>query len=90
MPDAPRTQLAPLAARALLTHIQLAIAQQPQVPFHSAGLQLLVPLSVCTTWVALYQVQNLSLALVKLHTIGDCPSLKFVNVSRSSAWPLCP
>ncbi|KAJ7424709.1 hypothetical protein BTVI_05383 [Pitangus sulphuratus] len=39
----PRTWLALLAARALLTHIQLAIDQGPQVPFRGAAFQHLIP-----------------------------------------------
>ncbi|NXF14407.1 TOPZ1 protein, partial [Rhodinocichla rosea] len=42
----PRTYLAILAARALLAPIQLAINQDPQVPFHSAALQPLIPQSI--------------------------------------------
>ncbi|KAJ7424998.1 hypothetical protein BTVI_04187 [Pitangus sulphuratus] len=48
----PRTQLALLAARALLTHIQLAI---DQIPFHRAAYQHLIPQSVYTSSVAPFQ-----------------------------------
>lgn len=50
----PRTQLALLTAKALLTHVQLAIAQDPQVPF---PFQHLIPHSIHTTKVAPSQVQ---------------------------------
>ncbi|KAJ7423165.1 hypothetical protein BTVI_10925 [Pitangus sulphuratus] len=39
----PRTWLALLAARALLTHVQLAIDQDPQVPFRGTAFQHLIP-----------------------------------------------
>ncbi|KAJ7411763.1 hypothetical protein WISP_101080 [Willisornis vidua] len=51
----PRTQLALLAARALLTHIQLAISQDAQAPFCSTALQPLVLWSIHTTKAALSQ-----------------------------------
>ncbi|TRZ08540.1 hypothetical protein HGM15179_018565 [Zosterops borbonicus] len=73
-------KLALLAARALLTHIQLSINQDPQVPFCIAALQLLIPQSVCTSRVALSQVQNLEITLVKLHMVGDFPAFSFIEV----------
>ncbi|KAJ7403774.1 PDZ domain-containing RING finger protein 4 [Willisornis vidua] len=42
----PRTWLALLAARALLTRIQLAVDQDLQVPFHCTAFQHLIPQSV--------------------------------------------
>ncbi|KAJ7410396.1 hypothetical protein BTVI_53560 [Pitangus sulphuratus] len=77
----PKTQLALLAARALMTHTQLAINEDPQVPFHSSVLQPLAPQAIHTARVALSQVQNPALVLVKLHMVGDCPVFSFVKVS---------
>ncbi|KAJ7407285.1 hypothetical protein WISP_127593 [Willisornis vidua] len=51
-----RTQLALLAARALLTHIQLPIDQDPQVPCHGTAFQHLIPQCVHTSGVAPFQV----------------------------------
>lgn len=54
---------------ALQIHIQLAFNNKPQILFHGAALQLLILQSVCISRVALSQVQNLVLDLVKLHDI---------------------
>ncbi|KAF4796003.1 hypothetical protein TURU_088131 [Turdus rufiventris] len=70
-----RTRLALLASRALMTHIQLAIDQDIQVPFHGTAFQPLIPQSVHTSRVDLSQVQNPELALVELHMVGDCSAL---------------
>ncbi|NXB81563.1 TOPZ1 protein, partial [Donacobius atricapilla] len=53
-------QLALLAARALLAHIELAINQDLQIPFHRTALQPPVPQSVCTSRVASSWMQSLS------------------------------
>ena len=52
----------------LLTHIQLVMNQNPQIPFHRALLHPLVPHSAYIFRFLLSQVQNLSLALAKFHT----------------------
>ena len=46
-----------LAARALLTQIQLSIGQDPQVSFHGPALQPVIPQSLCTSRFSLWQVQ---------------------------------
>ncbi|KAJ7421825.1 hypothetical protein WISP_41065 [Willisornis vidua] len=71
----PRTWLAFLAAKALLTHIQLAIDQDPQVTFRDAALQPLVPQAVRTSKFAPSQVQNMVLVLVNLDMV-DLSSIK--------------
>ncbi|KAJ7409914.1 hypothetical protein WISP_111569 [Willisornis vidua] len=60
-----RTQLALLAARALLTHIQFGI---DQVPFHSTAFQHLIPQSVQISRVVPSQVQDPDLSLAGLHS----------------------
>ncbi|KAJ7420083.1 hypothetical protein WISP_50248 [Willisornis vidua] len=62
----PRTRLALLATMA---HIQLAIDQDPEVPFHGTAFQHLTPQSVKTSRVAPFQVQNLALPFFELHMI---------------------
>lgn len=57
-----------------------------QPPSHGATLLPLVLQSVYTAKVAPSQMQNLVLALVKLHEVGDC-SLICLDLS---AWPLQP
>lgn len=58
----------------LFTHVQFAINQNPQIPFFGVALQTLVPQSGHISKVALSQVQNPALALITLHSIGDCSS----------------
>lgn len=56
---------------------------QPK-PLRSLSVGLLSGLSSHSLYiakVALCQVQNLVFGLVKLHAIGDCPALKFVEIS---------
>lgn len=65
----------------LLAHIQLAINQNPQVPFHRAVLQPLISQDVVISKTASSQVQNPRLALIKLHIVSDCPALQFVKIS---------
>lgn len=72
----PRTRLALLvAARALLTHTQFSIDQDPR-SLPTAALYPLAPQSIHTSRVALSQVQNPALALAEFHMLGDCPSLE--------------
>lgn len=57
----------------LLTQIQLAVNQKPEIPFCEAAL---VSQSVHINRVAPFLVQNL--ACVKLYTVGGCPALQSV------------
>lgn len=80
----PRGEAAPVQSRAgqamlglevprtLLAQIQQAMEQDPQLPLPGAALQPLTPQAIqgCPS-----QVQNPTLSLVKVHTVGDCPSL---------------
>ncbi|KAK4812678.1 LOW QUALITY PROTEIN: hypothetical protein QYF61_012188 [Mycteria americana] len=63
----------------LLAHIQVAVNQHPQVLFHQAAFQPLFPKPVALHGVAVAQVQDLALGLVKPHTIdlgNDSSSLE--------------
>ncbi|KAK4828379.1 hypothetical protein QYF61_026117, partial [Mycteria americana] len=53
----------------LLAHIQVAVNKHPQVLFHRAAFQPLFPKPVALHGVAVAQVQDLALGLVKPHTI---------------------
>ncbi|KAJ7411402.1 hypothetical protein BTVI_49499 [Pitangus sulphuratus] len=75
LPETPRTWLALLAARALLTNIQLAINQDPQILFHGPDLQPLIPQSVQTSRAVLSRVQNPAPVFVKIHVLGHCSVL---------------
>ena len=55
----------------LLTHIQLAVNQNSQIPFCGIALQFLIPQSVHTTRAAPSYVQNSAHGLVELYGIGD-------------------
>ena len=78
MPDAQQDTIGLSDYQAiLLTHIQLVMNQNPQIPFHRALLQLLFSQTIHMPSIVLFQVQNLALALVKLHTVGDCSALYF-------------
>ena len=57
--------------------------QQPetQIPFFRAALQPVISDSEHISMTALSHVQNETLALVKLHVIGDCPTLQIVKIS---------
>ncbi|KAK4827409.1 hypothetical protein QYF61_017839 [Mycteria americana] len=57
----------------LLTHIEPAVNQHPQVPFCRAALQPLLSQSVLVPRMTLSQVQNLAFGLVKFHPINDFP-----------------
>lgn len=59
----------------LVTYIQLAADQNPQIPFCGAALQPLVLQPVQRAKVALSQVQGPTLPLVELHVLGDGPAL---------------
>lgn len=65
-------------------HIQLSTDQDPQVPFHGAALQHLIPQPVHTSRVAPSQVHSPALSLDELHWVGDCLALPFVLVSLQS------
>ncbi|KAK4806181.1 hypothetical protein QYF61_001104 [Mycteria americana] len=79
--DAPQDTVGPFGCQGTrLTHIQLAINPNPQVSFRGAALQPLVPQFVCIPRITPSQVQNLALALVKFHTVGDC---QLSSLSRS-------
>ncbi|KAJ7409676.1 hypothetical protein BTVI_55878 [Pitangus sulphuratus] len=58
LPDPPRTWLALLAARALLTCGQLVINQDPQVPFLGTAFQQLIPQSVCISGITPSQTKS--------------------------------
>ncbi|KAK4826425.1 hypothetical protein QYF61_008958 [Mycteria americana] len=68
----------------LLAHIQLAIDQYPQVLFLQAAFQPLFPKPVALYGVAVTQVQDLALGLVKPHTIGPSPSIQPVQIPLQS------
>ena len=57
----------------LLICIQLAINWDPQIPFYSSSASPSLVLHIAR--VALSQVQNPALALVKLHAVSDCTAL---------------
>ncbi|KAK4809951.1 hypothetical protein QYF61_002908 [Mycteria americana] len=63
----------------LLAHVQPAVKQHPQVLFHRAALQPLFPKPVALHEVAVAQVQDLALSLVKPHTIDLGPSIQPVQ-----------
>lgn len=77
----PRIHLALLAARAMLTHVELASDQDHQAPFHGTALPHFTLQSVHTSRVASSHVENPALACVKLHMVGGCPALSFAEVS---------
>ncbi|KAK4831827.1 LOW QUALITY PROTEIN: hypothetical protein QYF61_019350 [Mycteria americana] len=60
----------------LLAHIQAAVDQHPQVLFCLAAFQPLFPKPVALHGVAVAQVQDLALGLVKPHTIDLGPSIQ--------------
>ncbi|KAK4820374.1 hypothetical protein QYF61_025450 [Mycteria americana] len=72
----------------LLAHIQAAVNQHPQVLFRQAAFQPLLPKPVALHGVAVAQVQDLALGLVKPHTIGPSPSIQPVQVPLQSLPPL--
>ncbi|KAK4817336.1 hypothetical protein QYF61_010239 [Mycteria americana] len=68
----------------LLAHMQLAINQHPQVLLCWAAFQPLFPKPVASHGVAVAQVQDLALGLVKPHTIDLSPSIQPVQVPLQS------
>ncbi|KAK4828527.1 hypothetical protein QYF61_026949 [Mycteria americana] len=71
-----------------LAHIQAAVSHHPQVLFCQAAFQPLFPKPVALHGVALAQVQDLALGLVKPHTIDLGPSIQTVQVPLQSPPPL--
>ncbi|KAK4819340.1 hypothetical protein QYF61_001232 [Mycteria americana] len=72
----------------LLAHIQAAVNQHPQVLFCLAAFQPLFPKPVALHGVAVAQVQDLALGLVKPHTIDLGPLIQPVQVPLQSLPPL--
>ncbi|KAK4824710.1 LOW QUALITY PROTEIN: hypothetical protein QYF61_017936 [Mycteria americana] len=68
----------------LLAHIQAAVNQHAQVLFCLAAFQPLFPKPVALHGVAVAQVQDLALGLVKPHTIDLGPSIQPVQVPLQS------
>ncbi|KAK4826692.1 hypothetical protein QYF61_010701 [Mycteria americana] len=68
----------------LLAHIQAAVNQHPQVLLCQAAFQPLFPKPVALHGVAVAQVQDLALGLVKPHTIHPSPSIQPVQVPLQS------
>ncbi|KAK4810503.1 hypothetical protein QYF61_004283 [Mycteria americana] len=72
----------------LLAHIQPAVNQHPQVLLCQAAFQPLFPKPVALHGIAVAQVQDLALGLVKPHTIGLGPSIQPVQIPLWSLPPL--
>ncbi|KAK4831982.1 hypothetical protein QYF61_020365 [Mycteria americana] len=68
----------------LLAHIQAAVNQHPQVLFHQAAFQPLFPKPAALHGVAVAQVQDLALGLVKRDTVDLGPSIQPVQVPLQS------
>ncbi|KAK4812051.1 LOW QUALITY PROTEIN: hypothetical protein QYF61_026189 [Mycteria americana] len=68
----------------LLAHIQAAVNQHPQVLLCLAAFQPLFPKPVALHGVAVAQVQDLALGLVKPHTVDLGPSIQPVQVPLQS------
>ncbi|KAK4822050.1 hypothetical protein QYF61_008859 [Mycteria americana] len=68
----------------LLAHIQAAVNKHPQVLLCLAAFQPLFLKPVALHGVAVAQVQDLALGLVKPHTIGPSPSIQPVQVPLQS------
>ncbi|KAK4820689.1 hypothetical protein QYF61_003609 [Mycteria americana] len=68
----------------LLAHIQAAVNKHPQVLLCQAAFQPLFPKPVALHGVAVAQVQDLALGLVKPHTIDLGPSIQPVQVPLQS------
>ncbi|KAK4824657.1 hypothetical protein QYF61_017030 [Mycteria americana] len=68
----------------LLAHIQLSVNQYPQVLFCLAAFQPLFPKPVALYGVAVAQVQDLALGLVKPHTTDLGPLIQPVQVPLQS------
>ncbi|KAK4829830.1 hypothetical protein QYF61_006840 [Mycteria americana] len=72
----------------LLAHIQVAVNQHPEVLLCQAAFQPLFPKPVALHGVAVAQVQDLALGLVKPQTIDLGPSIQPVQVPLQSLPPL--
>ncbi|KAK4814757.1 hypothetical protein QYF61_026734 [Mycteria americana] len=72
----------------LLAHIQAAVNKHPQVLLCQAAFQPLFPKPVALHGVAVAQVQDFALGLVKPHTIDLGPSIQPVQVPLQSLPPL--
>ncbi|KAK4831600.1 hypothetical protein QYF61_018360 [Mycteria americana] len=68
----------------LLAHIQAAVNKHPQVLLCQAAFQPLFPKPVALHGVAVAQVQDLALGLVKPHTVDLGPSIQPVQVPLQS------
>ncbi|KAK4824898.1 hypothetical protein QYF61_021138 [Mycteria americana] len=68
----------------LLAHIQAAVNQHPQVLFCWAAFQPLCPKPVALHGLAVTQVQDLALGLVKPHTVGLGPLIQPVQIPLQS------
>ncbi|KAK4830590.1 hypothetical protein QYF61_011825 [Mycteria americana] len=68
----------------LLAHIQAAVNKHPQVLLCQAAFQPLFPKPVALHGVAVAQVQDLALGLVKTHTVVLGPSIQPVQVPLQS------
>ncbi|KAK4828640.1 hypothetical protein QYF61_000288 [Mycteria americana] len=68
----------------LLAHIQAAVNKHPQVLLCQAAFQPLFPEPVVLHGVAVAQVQDLALGLVKPHTVDLSPSIQPVQVPLQS------
>ncbi|KAK4824605.1 hypothetical protein QYF61_016874 [Mycteria americana] len=68
----------------LPAHVQPAVNQHPQVLFHQAAFQPLFPKPVALHGVAVTQVQDPTLGLVKPHTIDVSPSIQPVQIPLQS------
>ncbi|KAK4831485.1 hypothetical protein QYF61_017986 [Mycteria americana] len=68
----------------LLAHIQAAVNQHAQILFHQAAFQPLFPKPAALHGVAVTQVHDPALGLVKPHTIGLGPSIQPVQVPLQS------
>ncbi|KAK4822041.1 hypothetical protein QYF61_006954 [Mycteria americana] len=71
----------------LLAHIQPAVNQHPQVPFHQAAFQPPFPKPVALHGLIVAQVQDLALGLVEPHTIDLSPSIQPVQIPLQSLPP---
>lgn len=78
----------------LLTHVQVILDQDTQIPFSGFAIQSLIPQSLHTATAFFLQVQNPALALLKRHTVCDCPALIVVQMHCTwlgwGAPHLCP
>ncbi|KAK4806807.1 hypothetical protein QYF61_005603 [Mycteria americana] len=64
----------------LLTHIEPAVNQHPQIPFCRAALQPLLSQFILVPGITPCQVQNPAFGLVKFHAIDDCPMLQSIQI----------